>query len=97
MGPLGKAKRTIEEFIKVIFLNEHGKYISKLSEKQQQIEFDLFQDTYIDRIINDILEEVSTDILKNLTNSIEDITQDEDLLKELKKYKSQKNKGLNKN
>ena len=82
MGPLGKAKRTIEEFINVIFLNKHGKYTSKLSEKQKQLEFEIFKGTYINKSIDEIINELTDDIFNDINDSIDDSI--EDIYKTLK-------------
>ena len=65
MGPLGKAKRTIEEFIKVIFFNKHGKYTSKLSEKQQQkqLELKLVNETHVNNSIDELINELMISII----------------------------------
>jgi hypothetical protein len=71
MGPLGKAKRTIEEFIKVIFFNKHGKYTSKLSEKQKQLELKLFNETHVNNSIDELMNELTDDIFNDINNSID--------------------------
>jgi len=89
MGPLGKAKRTIEEFINVIFLNKHGKYTSILSEKQKQLEFEIFKGTYINKSIDEIINDINNSIDISIEDIIQDIINNPELLKE---YTSQKNK-----